>query len=88
MHIRRMTPTIGAENTGIDLTQPASDTDSATIGKAWLADPIYKHRWRAGDVAMWNNALIMHRRDPFPGHFTRQLQRVGFRYPPAQRLPV
>lgn len=36
MHIARITPTIGVRITGIDLTQPISDTDFAAIREAWL----------------------------------------------------
>jgi taurine dioxygenase len=51
-------------------------------------DLIYKHRWTIGDVVMWDNSSVMHRRDPFPGHFSRLLKRVSFRYPPEHRVPV
>src|SRR5262249_17952178 len=26
---------------------------------------VYEHRWRVGDVLMWDNTQTMHRRDPF-----------------------
>jgi taurine dioxygenase len=51
-------------------------------------DLIYKHHWSAGDVVMWDNSSVMHRRDPFPGHYSRLLKRVSFRYPPEHRVPV
>ena len=40
MHIRRITPTIGGEITGIDLTQPVADSDVAAIEEAWLAGKV------------------------------------------------
>ena len=40
MHIRRITPTIGVEITGIDLTQPVSDADFAAIKEAWLTHKV------------------------------------------------
>jgi taurine dioxygenase len=49
---------------------------------------IYKHHWSVGDVVMWDNTATMHRRDPFPGHYSRLLKRVSFRYPPEHRVPV
>ena len=51
-------------------------------------DLIYKHHWSVGDVVMWDNSATMHRRDPFPGHYSRLLKRVSFRYPPEHRVPV
>jgi taurine dioxygenase len=51
-------------------------------------DLIYKHHWSVGDVVMWDNSATMHRRDPFPGHYSRLLKRVSFRYPPEHRIPV
>jgi taurine dioxygenase len=50
-------------------------------------DLIYKHRWTPGDVVMWDNTAVMHRRDPFPGQYSRLLKRVSFRYPPEHRVP-
>jgi taurine dioxygenase len=40
MHIRRITPTIGVEITGIDLIQPVSDADFAAIKEAWLTHKV------------------------------------------------
>jgi taurine dioxygenase len=40
MHIRRITPTIGVEITGVDLTQPISDADFAAIKETWLAHKV------------------------------------------------
>ena len=70
-----------------------SDADSQALFAEllpWMtpADLIYKHRWSLGDVVMWDNTATMHRRDQFPGHFSRLLKRVSFRYPPDQRVPV
>jgi taurine dioxygenase len=34
------------------------------------------HEWRAGDVLMWNNLAVMHRRDPFDPHSRRIMHRT------------
>ena len=49
---------------------------------------VYEHRWRVGDVLMWDNTQTMHRRDPFDPDQLRLLKRASFMYPPDQRTPV
>ena len=50
-------------------------------------DLVYRHHWTVGDVVMWDNTCTMHRRDPFPGQYSRLLKRVSFKYPPEHRMP-
>ena len=70
-----------------------SESDSQSLFSELLPhmtqpDLIYKHHWSVGDVVMWDNTAIMHRRDPFPGHYSRLLKQSHFRYPPEHRVPV
>lgn len=51
-------------------------------------DHVYRHRWRIGDVVMWDNTSTMHRRDAFAPTERRFLKRTGFEFPPEQALPV
>jgi taurine dioxygenase len=51
-------------------------------------DLIYRHHWTKGDVVMWDNTSVMHRRDPFPSQYSRLLKRVSFRHQPEHRIPV
>jgi taurine dioxygenase len=48
---------------------------------------VYAHRWRVGDLVLWDNAATMHRRDPFPDHFPRLMRRVGIKFPAELRVP-
>lgn len=48
---------------------------------------VYAHRWRVGDLVLWDNAATMHRRDPFPDHFPRLMRRVGINFPADLRVP-
>ena len=36
----------------------------------------WHHVWRAGDILMWDNRCVMHRRDPFDGGYRRVMHRV------------
>lgn len=37
---------------------------------------VYRHRWRAGDVLMWDNRRVIHRRDPFDPTARRIMHRT------------
>ena len=36
----------------------------------------YEHRWRIGDLVMWDNRMTMHRRDPFDANTRRLMHRT------------
>jgi taurine dioxygenase len=48
---------------------------------------VYAHRWRVGDLVLWDNAATMHRRDPFPDRYPRLMRRVGINFPEDVRVP-
>jgi alpha-ketoglutarate-dependent 2,4-dichlorophenoxyacetate dioxygenase len=37
---------------------------------------VYAHRWRAGDVILWDNRATMHRGRPWPGTQPRLMVRT------------
>jgi alpha-ketoglutarate-dependent 2,4-dichlorophenoxyacetate dioxygenase len=37
---------------------------------------VYVHRWRVGDLVMWDNRRTMHRARPFPAHEPRDMRRT------------
>ncbi len=37
---------------------------------------VYAHRWRVGDLVMWDNRRTMHRARPFPVHEPRDMRRT------------
>jgi taurine dioxygenase len=45
---------------------------------------LYEHVWRVGDLVMWDNTSVMHRRNAFGADQRRHLKRTGF-YLPAER---
>ena len=37
---------------------------------------VYSHKWRVGDLVMWDNRQVMHRGRPFPVHEPRDVRRT------------
>ena len=37
---------------------------------------LYEHKWKLGDLVMWDNRSTMHRRDPFDGTARRIMHRT------------
>ncbi|HUJ74883.1 MAG TPA: TauD/TfdA family dioxygenase [bacterium] len=37
---------------------------------------VYQHHWRLGDVMMWDNARLLHRRDPYDARLPRFMKRT------------
>ena len=56
---------------------------------SWVTRPEfrYSHRWRIGDVVMWDNTRVIHRRTSFPPGERRVLKRTGFMLPPDLARP-
>lgn len=42
---------------------------------------IYKHYWNTGNLVVWNNMTLSHRRDDTPKHITRKLVRYAINIP-------
>jgi taurine dioxygenase len=48
----------------------------ALLDHALRDEFIYTHHWRNGDVVMWDNARLLHRRDAFDGSLARLAKRT------------
>ena len=52
----------------------------ALLDELWVhctqGEFVYRHRWRAGDLIMWDNRCTMHRRDPFDKAARRIMHRT------------
>ena len=45
---------------------------------------LYTHDWQVGDLVVWDNAVTLHRREPFDPCQPRLLKRLQFRLPQAE----
>ncbi len=48
---------------------------------------LYRHKWTVGDVVMWDNTSVMHRRTAFGPEQRRHLKRTGFYLPDELATP-
>lgn len=74
--------------TGIYESQDAEGAALLAKINAHAAQPeyVYGHEWQIGDVVMWDNGLVLHRRDPFDADQGRWLKRTTFRLDPARHI--
>jgi taurine dioxygenase len=56
--------------------QESEDLLDALWEFATLPQYTYTHKWRVGDLLMWNNRSTMHRREPFDANARRLMQRT------------
>lgn len=47
---------------------------------------VYTHRWQIGDVVMWDNGFLLHRRDPFDPRQNRLLKRTTLRLSSSRHI--
>ncbi|MBE90563.1 MAG: hypothetical protein CMM76_14125 [Rhodospirillaceae bacterium] len=47
---------------------------------------VYAHEWQIGDIVMWDNGFLMHRRDAFQPTKNRLLKRTTLRLPPDSHI--
>ncbi|MEX2617415.1 MAG: TauD/TfdA family dioxygenase [Alphaproteobacteria bacterium] len=69
-----------------------SEEDTAALMAELIAHAtqpahVYTHKWTVGDVVMWDNTSVMHRRLPFPADQKRYLIRAGFHLPEDRAVP-
>ena len=84
-----------SEHTTVRLNEVDDAEGEAIVAElaSWIADPRfgYRHRWRLGDVILWDNIILQHAREPFDKRERRTLRRIpiaeteGARRFPASR---
>lgn len=66
------------DNTRVSELSPADSTDLLSLLWAQATDPAFRmrHRWRVGDVVLWDNRCTLHRREAFDPTSRRTLWRA------------
>jgi taurine dioxygenase len=47
---------------------------------------VYRHQWQVGDVVMWDNAFLLHRREPFDSAQRRLMKRTTLALPKGEHI--
>jgi alpha-ketoglutarate-dependent taurine dioxygenase len=89
-------PTTGAKALYLDPTTAAgivgwSDDDAKSLlaqltNHATRDEFVYAHHWQIGDLLMWDNGFLMHRRDAFDASHNRLLKRTTLRLPGSRHI--
>jgi len=61
--------------------QPALELLERLSAHATQPQFVYRHRWESGDVVMWDNGFLLHRRGEFDDRACRLLKRTTIRWP-------
>jgi taurine dioxygenase len=81
-----------SEHTTIRINELSEEEGEALIAelRGWIADPRfgYRHKWRVGDMVLWDNVILQHAREPFDKSARRTLRRTPIGDPDgAARFP-
>ena len=76
--------TYGIEYMDVSESRPLLDELTAHITQPNF---IFEHRWRRGDIVLWDNCRVLHRREPFDPMVPRLMKRTTIFLPP-ERYPV
>ncbi len=76
--------TFGIEGMTPEHSEPILDELKAA---ATQADLVWEHSWKRGDLVMWDNARVLHRREPFDENVPRLLKRTTI-FMPQDKYPT
>ena len=78
-----------SEHTTVRINELPEAEGEALIAelRRWIADPRfgYRHKWRVGDMLLWDNVILQHAREPFDKTARRTLRRTPIADPDGKR---
>jgi taurine dioxygenase len=74
--------------TGIDgmPKDEADDLLKRLLDHAIKPDNVYDHRWGPGDLVLWDNAVVLHKRESFPKSSKRLVKRMIISLDPTRHI--
>ena len=74
--------------TGIDgmPKDEADDLLNQLLDHAIKPDNVYDHRWGPGDLVLWDNAVVLHKRESFPKSSKRLVKRMIISLDPTRHI--
>jgi taurine dioxygenase len=71
------------------VTGMAVDESEALLNRIWAyiegdESLVYRHRWSVGDIVMWDNRCVMHKRDAFDSTARRVMHRTELKGGPVE----
>lgn len=76
--------TFGIDGMTPEQSKPILDQVKAAATKS---EYVWEHTWSRGDIVMWDNARVLHRRAPFDEHIPRLLKRTTI-FLPFDKYPA
>lgn len=74
---------IGIDNMPKD---EADDLLGQLLAHTVQPDNVYNHDWQPGDLVLWDNAIVLHKREGFPNECHRLVKRMIIDLDPAQHI--
>lgn len=74
--------------TGIDgmAQDEAGDLLDRLLAHATRPENVYDHRWGPGDLVLWDNAVVLHKREGFPEESRRLVKRMIINLDPSRHI--
>lgn len=74
--------------TGIDgmPEDEAADMLDRLLEHTVQPENVYDHDWQPGDLVLWDNAVVLHKREGFPDECSRLVKRMILKLYPAEHI--
>ena len=74
--------------TGVDglPEDEANDLLDRLLAHTIRPENVYDHDWQPGDLVLWDNAVVLHKRESFPSENSRLVKRMILKLDPAEHI--